>query len=101
MASVLDFENKNGQKGTLLKCFYDRNEPTEVILDNRAHKLVTFHAFFWSSCVFFIGLCILLKAYCLKRTQKKHVFMLEDISCETIYNNNVYHDNYHETKESL
>ena len=63
--------------------------------------MVAFHAFFWPSCMFFIGLCILLKVYYLKKTQKKPVFMPEDISCETIYHNNVYHDNYHETKESL
>ena len=99
MASVFDYKNQNGQKGTVLKCFYDRNEPTEVILDNSVHKMVTFHALFWPSCVFFIGLCLLLKVYCLKRTQAKLVFVPDDISCETIDNNNIY--NYHKTNENL
>ena len=96
--SVLDFKNKHGQKGTVLKCFYNRNEHTEVILDNSAHKIVTFHVFFWPSCVFFLGLCMLIKVYCLKRTQTKQIFMPQDISFATTDNNNVY--NYDETNES-
>lgn len=95
---VLDFKNKHGQKGTVLKCFYNRNKHTEVILDNSAHKMVTFHVFFWPSCVFFLGLCMLIKVYCLKRTQAKQVFMPQNISFATTDNNNVY--NYHETNES-
>lgn len=98
LVSVLDFKNKHGQKGTVLNCFYNRNEHTEVILDNSAHKIVTFHVFFWPSCVFFLGVCMLIKVYCLKRTQTKQVFMPQDISFVKTDNNNVY--NYHETNES-
>lgn len=41
---------------------------------------------------------MLIKVYCLKRTQTKQVFMPQDISFVKTDNNNVY--NYHETNES-
>ena len=90
-ASVLDYKNTKGKTGTTVKCYFDQNKPTEVILDNSAHEMVTFHAFFWPCCAFLIGVCMLLKLYYLKRTQRKKVYLPEDISCEINTNNNNEH----------
>lgn len=95
--SVLNFKNTKGQKGTDLKCYFIPNEPTHVILDNSAHEMMTFHAMFWPCCVLLIGVCMLLKAYYLKRTIVKQSFLLKDNTTTTSNNNNnVY--NYQKNK---
>lgn len=97
-ASVLDYKNAKGLKGSTLKCYFDRNEPTDVILDKSAHEMVTFHAFFWPCCAFLIGVCMLLKVYYLKRTQRKKAYFPKDISCKTETNNNDNVYDYRKTK---
>lgn len=47
-----------------------------------------FHAFFWPCLIFFIGVCVLLKVYYLKRTHRKKIYLPKDISCMKIKTNN-------------
>lgn len=96
-ASVLKYKNSKGQRDHLLQCYFNPNDPTEVILDKSAHEMIAFHAMFWPCCAFIIGLCILLKTYYMRKAHKKQdVVRPQDIELGETHltsNNNVYNYN--------
>ena len=88
--TVLRYQRTKGEKGSVLECYFNPTAPEEVVLDISAHKTATFHALFWPCSVFVIGVCMLLKAWYLGRTQRKQTARPNDVSFpeEWAYNNN-------------
>ena len=81
-ASVLEYNRVKGQKGAVLECYFNPNKPVEVILDVSAHEMMTFHALFWPCCAFLVGVCMLLKAWYLKRTLGKQAVLPSEVSLQ-------------------
>lgn len=101
-ASVLKYKNSKEQRENpeSFQCYFNPNDPTEVILDKSAHETLAFHAMFWPCSAFITGLCILLKTYYMRKAHKKQdVVRPQDIELEeTLHTSNNNICNYHLVK---
>ena len=77
---MLRYKRTKGQTGSFLECYFNPTKPEEVILDISVHKTLTVHALFWPCCVFAIGVCMMVKACQLRRTQRKQLTLTKEVS---------------------
>lgn len=84
-----EYERKRGRNGSVLECYFNPSKPEEVLVDVNAHETVAFHVFFWPCCGFVIGVCMMIRAWHLKKNQKKQVDFSNEVpsSVEWGFNN--------------